>query len=104
MSYEVYRTALLSQKLEGLEKDLQERVDKIEGQLKENPFVGKPLGYKWFREKRLNKHRIYYLIYEEFNAVYIITISDKKDQQKIINTTKIFLDRYKEEIKTLIKQ
>lgn len=73
-------------------------VDKIETQLIENPFVGKPLGYKWFREKKFGKYRIYYLIYEEQKAVNIITLSDKKGQQYSISNIKRFFDLYKEEI------
>lgn len=68
-----------------------------------NPHVGKPLDYKWFREKRLDGYRMYYLIYENLKSVYIIALSDKKDQQKTINTIRLFLHKYKSEIETLLK-
>ncbi len=77
-------------------------VDNIEDQLEINPYVGKPLGTKWFREKKLGKYRVYYLIYEDLKAVYIITISGKKDQQKAINTIRHFLDKYRGEIEDLV--
>ena len=34
------------------------RVDKIKGELRINPYVGKPVGYKYFREKRLDGFRV----------------------------------------------
>ena len=68
----------------------------------QNPYVGKPLGVRWFREKKLSKYRVHYLIYEDLKAVYIITLSGKKDQQKVINTIRHFLDKYKEEIERMV--
>ena len=69
--------------------------------MENNPYVGKPLGTKWFREKKFNVFRIYYLIYEDLKAVYVITLSGKKDQQKVINTIRHFLDKYRDEIEDL---
>ncbi|MBI3334253.1 hypothetical protein HYZ97_02100 [Candidatus Pacearchaeota archaeon] len=40
---------------------MQNRIEKEISQLEDNPFVGKPLGYKFFREKRVDKFRIYFL-------------------------------------------
>ena len=85
-------------------KDFQDRVDKIENQLLENPYVGDPLNVKWFREKRYEKWRVYYLIYEDLKAVYIITIIDKKDQQKVINTIRILFDYFRKEIEDLFHE
>ena len=101
-SYIVYRTPIFNKKLEDFSDDFVTQIKGFEGQLVENPYVGKPLGFRWFREKKLGKYRIYYLIYEDLRAVYIITLSAKKDQQKIINTIKLFLDNYREEIENLI--
>lgn len=95
---------------ESFEKDLEkhphlkERVVNIKFQLIKNPYVGKPLSYKWFREKKLNGHRIYYLIYEDLKSVYVIALSDKKDQQKTINTIKLFLHKYRIELQNLIEK
>ncbi len=46
----------------------QERVLKVREQIKENPYVGKPLGYVWFREKHLNGKRLYWLVYDNLNS------------------------------------
>ena len=72
-SYIVYRTPIFNKKLEDFSDDFVTQIKGFEGQLVENPYVGKPLGFRWFREKKLGKYRIYYLIYEDLRAVYIIT-------------------------------
>ena len=102
--YAVFRTPIFSDKISFFSDNYMKQVDKIEDQLEENPYVGRPLGTKWFREKRLNGWRVYYLIYEDLKAVYIITLSDKKDQQKTINTIKMFLEKFKKEIEDLIHE
>jgi len=98
MPYAVYRTTVFSKKRDVFSNDFKNQIDHIEGQLKENPYVGKPLGVRWFREKKLDVFRMYYLIYEDLQAVYIITLSGKKDQQKVINTIRILLEQYRSEI------
>ena len=100
-NYAVFRTGVFNKKINDFSNNFNEQVDKIENQLEINPYVGKPLGTKWFREKKISEYRLYYLIYEDLKAVYIITLSGKKDQQKTINTIKHFLDRYREEIENL---
>jgi len=99
--YRVYRSKLLNEKLQNMPKDFIEWLSKIEDQLVLNPYVGKPLGFEWFREKKYGKYRLYYLIYEDLIAVYLVTTSEKKDQQKVINTIKLFLDEYREEIDSI---
>ena len=78
-------------------------MDKIEDKLVENPYYGTPLGVKWFREARYEKYRIYYLIYEELESVFMAAISEKKDQQKVINTIKLLLEFFREELEKIIK-
>lgn len=85
-------------------KDFKEWVEKIQDQLVLNPYVGKPLGVDWLREKKCGKYRVYYLIYEEQIIVFMVNISEKKYQQKVINTIKLFLERYKEEPNELTKK
>ena len=101
-AYAIYRTHLFDKKLEDFSKDFKDRINNLEGQLATNPYVGKPLSVKWFREKKLGKYRMYYLVYEDLKAVYIITLSSKKDQQKTINTIKHFLEIYRKEIENLV--
>jgi len=52
------------------------------------------LGYIFFREKKLNENRIYYLVYEEFVIVLMVAVSDKKTQQDTIDDIKRRLDEY----------
>jgi|SRR3989344_3701648 len=102
--YKVYHSARFDKELEKFGKAFQNRVDKIEDQLVKNPYSGSPLSVEWFREKRYGKYRIYYIIYDDLEAVFMVAISEKKDQQKVINTVRMLLDFFKEEIKDLIRK
>ena len=100
--YKVYHSARFDRELSKYDLDFGRRVDNIEDQLVENPYTGDPLGTKWFREKRYDKYRIYYLIYEDLDSVFMVAISEKKDQQKVINTIWLLLDFFREELLKLI--
>ena len=104
MSYKVYRSQSFKRELSKFDKNFQNRVDKIEDELFENPYSGKPLGVRWFREKRYESNRIYYLIYEKLSSVIMVAISGKKDQQKVINTIRWMSDFFEEELKKLINE
>jgi len=98
--FEVYTTGEFDKDFEKLDKSLKEQIDTEIEQLKTNPYVGKPLGYKFFREKRVKGgHRFYFLIYDEYVVVFIVAISGKKDQQDVIDTIKALIPFYREEIK-----
>lgn len=101
MAYEVYETDTFSQIYETLEKDEQEWINKIKLQLKENPEVGKPIKFSWFREKKFKNKRLYYLIYKDLNRVLIVSFGSKKEQQKIIDFILANLDRYKRIIESV---
>ena len=83
-------------------KDYQEQIEKIIKQLKETWQVGRPLGYPFFREKKLGKYRLYFLVYEEIDTVLLVTMSDKKAQQETIDKIKHELDIYKDIIKKIL--
>ena len=83
-----------------LPKDYQEQIKRIIRQLKETHNVGKPLGYPFFREKKIGKYRVYFLVYEDVDTVLLITISDKKTQQDTIDKIKENLDYYYNLIRT----
>lgn len=51
----------------------------------ENPYIGKPLGYPFIRELKIEKFRIYFMIYEDEVTILLVDVSDKKEQQKIID-------------------
>ena len=104
MVYRVLKTAVFERKFAKLAPNVQREIEEIKDKLKENPFTGKPLRYDFFREKRLGKFRIYYLIYKQYLILYLITISEKKNQQVAINTVLTFLDTYKQEIEEWMKK
>ena len=100
--YKVYHSFSFDEELQKCSKEIVDYVDKFEDQLVENPYSGKPLGFRWFREKRLEGYRFYYLIYDDLKSVFMVGISRKKDQQKVINTIKLLFEYLKEELKDLI--
>ena len=100
--FRVFRSDWYDKKLNRLDKFEQQRISKFEQQLKEEPYQGKPLGYKFFREKKVKNYRFYYLIYDEYVVVFVIAISDKKDQQKVIDQIKHLIPFYREQIKNRI--
>ena len=101
--FRIFRSEWYDKKYNKLDKSEQEKVTKIEQELKLQPFNGKPLGYKFFREKKLNGKRLLFLVYEEHSSVLLITITDKKAQQQDINLIKQNLDRYRDSIKSIIQ-
>ncbi len=104
MAFKVFHAKIFDKKLDNFSGDFKKWVDKIEDQLVQNPYVGDPIRVKWFREKKLEKYRIYYVIYEEQKAVYMVGISEKKDQQQVISTLWFLLDQFKDEIERLTSQ
>jgi mRNA-degrading endonuclease RelE of RelBE toxin-antitoxin system len=99
MKYKVYTTEEFDKVFSKLDADIKKQISKVIDDLEENPFSGDPLGYKFFREKKVKGYRIYFLIYEDYLIVFVITISDKKDQQKTIDAIKGLIPYYKEQIK-----
>ena len=104
MIYRVFRSDHYNKKLEKIDASEQDRIKKFEQMLKEQPFSGKPLGYKFFREKKFNGKRMLFLVYEEYKCIFLITITHKKAQQHEIDLIKANLDIYKEELKKLIDE
>jgi len=104
MVYKLFHSSRFDKELSKFPADFQKIVDKIEDKLIENSFTGDSLGMKWFREKRIHKYRIYYIIYEDLNSVFMVAISEKKDQQKVINTIRLLFEFFREEIENLLKR
>jgi putative component of toxin-antitoxin plasmid stabilization module len=102
--YRVYRTETFDKRVKKLSRKEQNQITRIENQLKINPFVGKPLGYRFFREKKIGGKRIYYLIYEEMVIILLVGLSDKKTQQATINKIKDKLPEYYEAIKVVLQK
>ena len=101
--YKIFHSNTFDRKLGEFGADFHKWLDKIEDQLSENPYTGDPLGARWFREKKHNGFRVYYLVYENVKSVYMVGISGKKDQQKVINTIRLLLEFYRKEIEELVK-
>ncbi|MBW2977141.1 type II toxin-antitoxin system RelE/ParE family toxin [Candidatus Woesearchaeota archaeon] len=99
MEFKIFITKEFGKIFDKLDPQIQKQIGREIGQLATNPYSGKPLGYKFFREKKVKGYRIYFLIYEEYLVVFIITVSGKKDQQEVINTIKALIPVYREEIK-----
>ena len=97
--FQVFTTEEFDKRFKKLDSQLQKEIGKEIDQLEENPFLGKPLNYKFFREKKVKNYRIYYLIYDEHVVVFVITISTKKDQQETINKIRSLIPYYQEEMK-----
>lgn len=102
--YKVYRTETFDQRVKKLSKKEQNQITHIENQLKTNPFVGKSLGYRFFREKKIGGKRIYYLVYEDKVIVLLVAVSDKKTQQATINKIKSELPEYYNAIKEMLQK
>src|SRR3989344_8863455 len=100
--YAVYHSARFDKELVKFDADFQDYVDKIEEQLKETPYLGKPLDANWLREKKHGKYRVYFIVYEEFASVFMVAISGKKDQQKVIATVKLMSSLFREELRKIV--
>ncbi len=101
--FKVYATETFYSDYNRLDKSLRDRVDKVKEQLKSNPYSGKPLGYDFLREKKIDGFRVYYLIFDNHLIVLVIAFSDKKTQQKTIDYIKKSMDFYRKEIDDMFK-
>ncbi|HIG97783.1 MAG TPA: hypothetical protein HA230_05580 [Candidatus Aenigmarchaeota archaeon] len=101
--FRVFRSEWYDKKLKMLDKSDILRVEKFEQHLKQEPFSGKPLGYRFFREKKFDGNRLLFLVYEEHSVVFLVTITNKKAQQRDIDFIVSHLSVYKEEINKLVK-
>ena len=87
-NYNIVEYDIFRDKLNKLPDEFKKQIDKIKVQLRLNPYVGKPIGTRWKREKKIGGKRIYYIIFEIEKKVELVDISNKKDQQKIIDKIK----------------
>lgn len=76
----------------------QQRVQKILRQLQEQGAdIGKPLsGLTFFREKKFEGKRVYYLVYRNLAVILMLAISDKKAQQATINRILVDIAEYQQ--------
>ena len=105
MTYAIYTLPSLYQKIiVKLPEIEREEIQRILLQLTENPFVGSQLQIRSLREKRLREKRLYYLVFEDLKAVLIISISDKKAQQKTIDLIILNINEYRKYLLELLKE
>lgn len=62
---EIFQTTTFSKLYDASQKKEQIWIEKIKDQLVENLTVSKPLHYSWFREKKFENKRLYYVINEK---------------------------------------
>ena len=90
--YEIQTSEIFEKKFEKLiPKNKQEDIKARIRKLSDNPYVGKPLRYDFVRELKLDKFRIYFIIYKKRVVVFLVNISDKKTQATVIN---LIIDKY----------
>ncbi len=102
MTYAVYTTESFEKEIETLSESEKKIIKKIFLQLKENPYVGDSIKYRFFREKRLREKRIYYLVYDNLSAVLIVAFGSKKVQQETIDEIIKELPEFKKYMKKLL--
>ncbi len=106
LMYAVFRTQKFDKEFaKQLSPEEQKQVEKFEREkLAQNLYFGDPLGYEFFREKKMKGKRVYFLVYEDLKAALMVGISDKKTQQETIEGIKARLSDYYDVIREAIKQ
>ncbi len=102
--FKIYRTEefekLMNKLLTNEEKI---RAKRIEEEISKVSVTGKPLGFKFLREKKISEKRVYFLVYEDLQAVLMVSIGDKKTQQETIDKIKEFLPEFRRLMEKTIK-
>ena len=104
MAYAVYTTESFEKEIKKLPDSDKDIIQRIFLQLKENPYVGDQIRYRFFREKRIREKRIYYLIYEDLSAILVVAFGGKKAQQETIDRIIGILPEFKIYLEKLLKQ
>ena len=103
MVYEIFATESFKREIMKLSEKDNKEIMKLFLQLKENPYVGDSLRFRFFREKRMREKRIYYLIYDNLSAVLVIAIGGKKKQQETIDYIIKDLPKYQEYMREMFR-
>lgn len=102
--FKVYRTQEFERLINKLlNKEEKTRIDKMEEEIAEKGFTGKPLSFEFLREKKISNKRIYFIVYEELKAVLMVSLSDKKAQQETIDKIKEYFPEFKRLMSELAK-
>ena len=95
MAYAVYTLNIFEKEMNKLSISDKGIIQKIFLQLKENPYAGDQIRYKFFREKRVKEKRIYYLIYDDLKIVLMVAIGGKKIQRETIEEIVKYFNEYR---------
>ena len=104
--FRIFTTEEFGKDFSKLSSQEQVRVNKILKQLKEQGGdIGKPLsGLSFFKEKKFDGKRLYYLVYNDSFVILAIAISDKKAQQSTINRILLDLAEYQQYVYELLNK
>jgi hypothetical protein len=97
--YRILRTPLFVEQFNQFNPSAKKRIIRFIQQLTINGSkAGKPLGFVFFREKKFDGKRMYFLVYEEWKTILIVAFSNKKIQQETIDRIRKELPRHKERV------
>ena len=103
--FRVFTTNEFKENFNKLDFSDRKRVHKIMKQLRERgDQIGKPLGRKYFREKKFGGKRLYFLIYKKFMIILAVGINNKKAQQETIDEIISEIKNYEEFIIKRLKK
>ncbi len=98
--WEIEETPEFRKVFNKLSKPIIARFNSHVEKLQQNPFsIGKPLSYIWFRELKNEGWRLYYIVNEDKRKILLVQVSNKRDQQNIINLIKWDMYKFKDLIK-----
>jgi mRNA-degrading endonuclease RelE of RelBE toxin-antitoxin system len=104
MSYAVYSTSSFDKEIEKLSPSDKDIIEKIFQKLKENPYVGDAIRYRFFREKRIREKRLYFLVYDDLASVLLVAFGGKKAQQETIEEIIKLLPEFKIYLQNLLRK
>ncbi len=99
-NYKIFATETFKKLLPDLENSEKIWIEKIKKKLEEN-VTGKTLGFEWFREKKYENKRLYFLIDEENKKILFVSFATKKEQQNIIDFIKYNMNELLDYLKKL---
>jgi putative component of toxin-antitoxin plasmid stabilization module len=103
--FRIFTTKEFDDNFNHLDESEKQRVRKILNQLKEKgDDIGKPLRIPYFREKKFDNKRLYFLVYEDFMIILVLAIGDKKTQQATIDRILSELKEYNEFIDKKLRE
>lgn len=104
MAYAVYTTESFDKEVEKLSIGDQRIIEKMYPKIGENPYTSDQLRYRHLREKRIREKRVYFLVYDDLQAVLVVALGGKKDQQTTINHIVSYFDEYRAYLERLLKR